>query len=342
MRRSPPIAAVPLLLLGMLPAPPGAAVEAPAALESFAPPAIGAPGQAVVKVPGDGSPRLDRERLIAESCRQIDQRLASVQASDCEAGGLEMADLFTVDGRPILWKEYPAAAGVTPRARILLLGGIHGDELSSVSVTFHWMRRLNQHYGTRFHWRVVPALNPDGLLQSEPQRTNRNGVDLNRNFPTPDWERKALDEYWVQRTRRNPRRYPGRAPLSEPESMWLAMLIAEFQPHAIVSLHAPHGLLDFDGPPTAPNRLGTLQLNLLGTYPGSLGNYAGIGINIPVITIELPSAGTMPSPDEVGHLWNDLLGWLEEHIPKDDPPRFHGRVRSVSTTPAGTEADPDT
>jgi murein tripeptide amidase MpaA len=31
----------------------------------------------------------------------------------------------------------------------------------------------------------VPVLNPDGMLAAKPRRVNANGVDLNRNFPTP-------------------------------------------------------------------------------------------------------------------------------------------------------------
>jgi hypothetical protein len=51
-------------------------------------------------------------------------------------------------------------------------------------------------------------MNPDGMLKSQPTRTNANGVDLNRNFPTPHWDKEA-PRYWQQRTSNDPRRYPG-------------------------------------------------------------------------------------------------------------------------------------
>ena len=105
---------------------------------------------------------------------------------------------------------------------MLVIGGIHGDELSSASVALHWIRlaaraaRLPQ----PVHWRFMPVLNPDGLLAHPPRRVNASGVDLNRNFPTPDWERER-QVYWEKRTRKDPRRWPGPQPLSEPESRFL-------------------------------------------------------------------------------------------------------------------------
>ncbi len=187
------------------------------------------------------------------------------------------------------------------------------------------MRILNQHHSGLFHWKLVPVLNPDGLLRRRARRMNANGVDLNRNFSTPDWTRRAITDYWIKRTHKNPRRYPGTAPLSEPESHWLAQEIEEFRPHAIVSVHAPYGVVDFDGPPSGPKRLGHLHLNLLGTYPGSLGNYAGIGKNIPVVTIELAHAGIMPSGNHIRRIWTDLVSWLRKNIPrKNSLPLFTG------------------
>jgi len=60
-------------------------------------------------------------------------------------------------------------------------------------------------------------------------------------------------------------------------------------------------------------------LNLIGTYPGSLGNYAGIQRRIPVVTIELPYAETMPKSAEVGDIWRDLVQWLSRNIPAQLP-----------------------
>lgn len=248
-----------------------------------------------------------------ELCTQIDRRLASVRPDDCIDNDLQKTSGVSVKGLPIILKEYPPVESRKPLGRVLLLGGIHGDELSSISIVFNWMRTLNKYHSGLFHWHVVPLLNPDGLLRKDPQRTNENGVDLNRNFPTANWHKES-EHYWVTRTRKNPRRYPGPGPLSEPESQWLAEEIARFKPDAIVSVHAPYGILDFDGPRTAPKQLGHLHLNLLGTYPGSLGNYAGVQKEIPVVTIELPYAGIMPTEQQMSQIWVDLVRWLRKNV----------------------------
>ena len=87
-----------------------------------------------------------------------------------------------------------------------------------------------------------------------------------------------------------------------------------FQPHLIVSIHAPYGLLDFDGPGTPPPKLGRLYLDQVGIYPGSLGNYGGIHKGMPVVTIELTSALTTPSDAEMRQMWIDLLRWMSERL----------------------------
>ena len=87
-------------------------------------------------------------------------------------------------------------------------------------------------------------------------------------------------------------------------------LIEEYKPSVIVSVHAPHGILDFDGDKQPPEKLGPLYLRHLGTYPGSLGNYGWYVKNVPVMTIELPYAGIMPSATDISRMWVDLVRWV--------------------------------
>lgn len=263
-----------------------------------------------------GSEPADTPQTVEQVCQRIANKLASVSYQDCATTGLTISDGQSVNQTPILLREYPPLAQRTPLGRVLVLGGIHGDEYSSVSITFKWMRTLEQHHSGMFHWHVAPLVNPDGLLQTPSQRMNAHGVDLNRNFPTPNWETES-EAYWVRKTSRDPRRFPGTAALSEPETQWLTREIEDFKPDVIVSIHAPYGILDFDGPQEAPRRLGSLLLNPLGIFPGSLGNYAGISRNIPVITVELPNAGVMPRISESERMWNDLVRWLRKNLPAD-------------------------
>lgn len=257
------------------------------------------------------APSRESQASAEQHCRKYAERLGSVYSSDCDDGRFYFSGHTSVSGEPILLRDFPAAHSDAPR--VLVVGGIHGDELSSISIVFAWMRELKARQTQTFHWRITPSMNPDGLLRPDAQRTNANGVDLNRNFPTPNWEEES-SAYWVDRTHRNPRRYPGPEPLSEPESRWLFAEIEKFEPDVIVAVHAPYGIVDFDGPSVPPKKLGHLYLNLLGTYPGSLGNYAGVVRGIPVVTVELPSAGSMPTARQQDKIWLDLLNWLDEKI----------------------------
>lgn len=250
------------------------------------------------------------------ACRRISDKLASVSFEECMDRELEASGGVSVSGTPILIKQYPPLPNRQARGRVLLIGGIHGDEYSSVTIVFKWMSILDRFHSGLFHWQISPLMNPDGLLRERSQRMNANGVDLNRNFPCPNWF-EATRDYWVRRTSSNPRRFPGDEALSEPESRWLDDEIKEFRPDVIVSVHAPLEVLDFDGPPAAPKRFGSLHLNLLGTYPGSLGRYAGVYKEIPVVTIELPSAGIMPPVSEQKRIWLDLVRWLKTRLPAE-------------------------
>lgn len=245
-------------------------------------------------------------------CREIGGKLGSVSVGDCTGQNLVFADGFSVQDRVLVKKDFLPTIGVPNirNNRILVMGGIHGDEYSSVSIMFRWMELLLSQQGTDFHWRFLPLTNPDGLLAHRAMRQNANGVDLNRNFPSEDWNATAI-EAWKRTTGSNPRRYPGPYAASEPETQWILRQMDEFDPLVIVSVHAPHDLLDFDGHVEAPLNIGMLQLSQLGVYPGSLGNYAGLNRGIPVITLELPSAGIMPNSHEIQNMWADLQEWLD-------------------------------
>lgn len=249
----------------------------------------------------------------ARICRDYVSRVPGASVALCEAAGLTDLKVRSVQKRTLWGTDVRSGeAGL----RVLVLGGIHGDEMSSVSLVYHWIALARQGVADMphgVHWRFVPSLNPDGLFAAPSKRVNAHGVDLNRNFPTPRWSRDAKD-YWEKRTRRDPRRWPGKTPLSEPESQYVVDQIAQFKPHLIVSVHAPFGVLDFDGPTVPPSRLGRLYLDQVGIYPGSLGNYGGVHKGVPVVTIELTSADQLPQEGEMRQMWLDLLRWMAERL----------------------------
>jgi protein MpaA len=245
-------------------------------------------------------------------CQRISDKLASVGYRECTSLNMQHSRHRSVDGTPLLIKEYPPLGQRQPQARILLIGGTHGDELASISIVFKWMHTLEKHHSGLFHWRINPLMNPDGALRKKHRRTNANGVDLNRNFASPNGARNAALDYWRDKTKGNERRYPGPYPLSEPETIWLYQEIRDFKPDVVIAVHAPYSLVDYDAPDrnNAPRQIGHLYKNLMGTYPGSLGNYAGIHLGVPVVTLELPHAGIMPSKQQISRLWTDLVRWL--------------------------------
>ena len=255
-----------------------------------------------------------------DPCLDLIKQLFEVAAKDCQAAALKPTGARSVNGLPLLQRDVtpgllksvslqpPTAAPL----KVLVLGGIHGDETSSVSLVFRWIA-FAQAQPAGIHWRFVPALNPDGLLQPKPTRVNANKVDLNRNFPTPGWQQEA-PEHWVQRTRKDPRRWPGNTAQSEPETRFVVQTMNQWKPDLIVSVHAPYAVLDFDGPLEAPHRLGKLFLDRVGIFPGSLGNYGGMHRNVPVVTLELPHSTRIPPDAELKQMWADLLRWTDERL----------------------------
>lgn len=246
------------------------------------------------------------------ACDQFVHRLPNVGKPLCERAQLAAGPARSVKGVPLYVRDVKPDDA---KLRVLVVGAIHGDELSSASVAFHWIGLAQEQaqMAQPVHWRFIPALNPDGVLARPPRRVNANGVDLNRNFPTPNWDRDAA-AYWEKRTRKDPRRYPGRQPLSEPESRFLHEQMGSFKPNLIVAIHAPYGVLDFDGPSVPPSKLGRLYLDQVGIFPGSLGNYGGVHKGVPVVTIELPNAMRTPLDAEMRQMWLDLLRWMSERM----------------------------
>jgi hypothetical protein len=170
------------------------------------------------------------------------------------------------------------------KKRILVIGGIHGDEHDSTTLAFAWIERLSEIATPSNTWRIIPVLNPDGLKNKT--RFNANNVDINRNFPTLDWDKEALF-FGEKKLHRNPRRYPGPSAGSEPETKCLIKHIEDFQPDLVVAIHTPYGQFDFDGPIGKKIHSKILPWKRIGTFTGSLGRYLWDERKIPVLTIEL-------------------------------------------------------
>lgn len=219
----------------------------------------------------------------------------------------------SVKGAPIFHFDRPGTAK-NPK-RILAKALIHGDETMSGVVARSWMARL-QKIEPRNSWRVIPIANPDGTKAKT--RTNANGVDLNRNFPTKDWNGEAV-AYWKEKMKSDPRRNPGPGAASEIETKCLLKHLEEFKPDFLISVHTPLGVLDLDGPKVSnPPAFKPLPWTSLGNFPGSLGRYMWVDRKIPVLTIELKGNEDLKKLEEFDKL-QDISGTIAIQAGKLNP-----------------------
>lgn len=144
-------------------------------------------------------------------------------------------------------------------------------------------------------------------LNTAATRKNPNGVDLNRNFPTINWvETDPADDY-----------YGGKVPASEIETRGLIDIIKKTKFDAIISIHAPYGIINFDPYNKPTYSLATTVGEILGyplqaeigyPTPGSFGTYCGAERNIPTITIEVDDK---TNPKELLPKFFELFDYLE-------------------------------
>ncbi len=148
----------------------------------------------------------------------------------------------SVDGRPIEAFELGARGGL----RVLLTGLVHGNEVIGA---LGLIRALDALRGAgllgALHVVAVPVVNPDAARASldgdGAPRTNRRGVDLNRNFapalPVRSWHPFSGSG------RRWSTHYRGEAPWSEPETRALRDVAVEHRPSVALGFHSIGGLL---------------------------------------------------------------------------------------------------
>ena len=123
----------------------------------------------------------------------------------------------------------------SPSARVLILGGVHGDEIEGIWGGYGLLQSFADSFDFDLSLTLVPCINIDGMLHRE--RRNINKVDLNRNMATRDWTSEAATE----------RYFPGLQSNSEPETRALVACLETFKPHLIISLHSWKPMLNVNG-----------------------------------------------------------------------------------------------
>jgi len=174
---------------------------------------------------------------------------------------------------------------------ILLIGVFHGDELQGEYLI---RKFLNTTDTEKFKNKIlaIPCLNPDG--KHYVTRQNANKIDLNRNFPTQNFEVSTEEKF-----------YGGEKPSSEIETRFMIEVLNDYEPDFILTIHSPYKIVNYDGPALEEAK----KISLITGYPveeeigydtpGSFGTYAGKEKNIPTVTLELPDNDTYEK------LWED-------------------------------------
>ncbi len=189
-------------------------------------------------------------------------------------------------GAPLHW--------IPPRGNceILIIAGIHGEEADTTISLSRALRSIGQD-DIAPNIGLVLCANPDGLALGT--RGNAKGVDLNRNFPTANWQSDPTTCRWHADEEIHLPILTGELAGSESETKDLITIIEQSQPEVLLALHGPLACIDDPGPTPLGNWLAQkTSLPLVGDIgyptPGSLGTW-GDENDIPVVTWEFPSEG---------------------------------------------------
>lgn len=146
----------------------------------------------------------------------------------------------SAQGRAIPGLAITAPGDSSGRARVLIDGGIHGNETYGIEAALYVAAWLVENHARNASVRallldadvrIIPVLSPDGREANA--RENANGVDMNRNFDVdfgnPTCRAQALSPALPY--------YSGPRPLSEPETAALADYMAGFRPQIYLTHH---------------------------------------------------------------------------------------------------------
>ena len=157
---------------------------------------------------------------------------------------------------------------------ILVIGVFHGEEPQGKFLIDEYLKTHSSNL------LFIPCLNPDGMQFGK--RTNANDVDLNRNYPTKNWQLTEKNEF-----------FGGESPASEIETKFMVEILEEYKPELILALHAPFKIVNYDGPAKEiAEKISKIinypvEASIGYPTPGSFGTYCGVERNIPTITLEL-------------------------------------------------------
>ena len=194
--------------------------------------------------------RARSQKQIADLCQRVDLTYKKLNwgKSPCFSVPWKY-DYVSENGNPLIYWDFVSDAMDEDKKKniTVVLGGVHPDELTPVHLAFQFAEALqkNPELYANSHVIVAPLVNPDGFFTNPPKRTNANGVDLNRNFPTATWNKYAY-QVWLKSKQKDKRKFPGYFANSEQGTRFQADLLEKFHPDKVISIHAPLAFLDLD------------------------------------------------------------------------------------------------
>ncbi len=278
--------------------------------------------------PTPPEPQIDKTKVLDEYCAKINERFKRYGWFDIICNSKRWTfERLSPEGNPLIFQAFNSK--VTNATTTLFMCTVHGDELVTAYMCVRLVKDIlfdNPEKYENANIVIAPIVNPDGFLAKTQTRTNSNGIDLNRNFPTKDWEEHALSSWQRVKKKDRQRRFPGDKANSEIETQFQIWLLETFKPDKVVSIHSPYGFLDFDVTANTLNQhfiyvsqetkalaynMGKQSRNFpvvdFKFFPGSLGNYAGNERGIPTFTIELSDN----RPENASNYWRTFKSALK-------------------------------
>lgn len=218
-------------------------------------------------------------------------------------------------------------------AKIAIVASLHGDEPQSVALVDLFAKHLKDHpdllEGKSIL--IVRNPNPDGLFARTAH--NSRGVNLNSNFPAPNWKQAVGGR-------------SGANAASEVETRTLMRMLLEFEPKLVLHIkdYSKGRYVNLEGAAraSAERLCESIDAELLeglgGRTTGSLEAYATSKLNSAAVTALLTDAG---SPDDAWREYGAGLLALLDAAPSSDPARPSASTGESAEVHSTGDFDPD-